>query len=199
VYLFAGPVFNDYSTVGYSTLIKKEKMIEVLVDRVRYEETTNHTNNLTHTNNNIRLPGAEFGCVYMAEFLTALAGAVKKNENSLKAFTRLIKMEPPMNCTPAHDTGEASDEPLQTGRITRRIQELLHSETTKYSVITETGKVFPLYSTSFSQPLSLFSLFSLFSLLCVCVCVCVYMCVCVCVFLFRDSAQQGTPGFMDRN
>lgn len=33
-YLFAGPIFNDYSTVGYSLLIKKEKSIIVQPNRV---------------------------------------------------------------------------------------------------------------------------------------------------------------------
>lgn len=33
-YLFAGPIFNDYSTVGYSLLIKKEKAIIVQPNRV---------------------------------------------------------------------------------------------------------------------------------------------------------------------
>ena len=28
-YLFAGPIFNDYTSVGYSLLIKKAKSIEV--------------------------------------------------------------------------------------------------------------------------------------------------------------------------
>jgi TPP-dependent 2-oxoacid decarboxylase len=33
-YLFAGPIFNDYSTVGYSLLIKKEKTVNVQPNRV---------------------------------------------------------------------------------------------------------------------------------------------------------------------
>ncbi len=31
VYLFAGPIFNDYTSVGYSLLIKAEKMVQVSI------------------------------------------------------------------------------------------------------------------------------------------------------------------------
>jgi TPP-dependent 2-oxoacid decarboxylase len=36
VYLFAGPIFNDYSSVGYSLLIKGEKSVRVEAERVRF-------------------------------------------------------------------------------------------------------------------------------------------------------------------
>lgn len=35
-YLFAGPIFNDYSSVGYSLLIKDEKSVRVEAERVRF-------------------------------------------------------------------------------------------------------------------------------------------------------------------
>ena len=34
-YLFAGAIHNDYSSVGYSLLLKKEKMIDVRVRKLR--------------------------------------------------------------------------------------------------------------------------------------------------------------------
>ncbi|MCI80148.1 pyruvate decarboxylase isozyme, partial [Trifolium medium] len=54
-YLFAGPIFNDYSSVGYSLLLKKEKAIIVHPDRV------------------VIANGPAFGCVSMKDFLKALA------------------------------------------------------------------------------------------------------------------------------
>jgi pyruvate decarboxylase len=48
-YIFAGPIFNDYSSVGYSFLLKKDKAIIVQPDRV------------------IVGNGPAFGCVMMKE------------------------------------------------------------------------------------------------------------------------------------
>ncbi|GJN33502.1 hypothetical protein PR202_gb22111 [Eleusine coracana subsp. coracana] len=57
-YLFAGPIFNDYSSVGYSFLLKKDKAVIVQPDRVTVGN------------------GPTFGCVMMKDFLAALAGSV---------------------------------------------------------------------------------------------------------------------------
>ncbi|KAM0897237.1 hypothetical protein ACQ4PT_022685 [Festuca glaucescens] len=54
-YIFAGPIFNDYSSVGYSFLLKKDKAIIVQPDRV------------------IVGNGPAFGCVMMKEYLSELA------------------------------------------------------------------------------------------------------------------------------
>ncbi|CAL5426889.1 unnamed protein product [Camellia sinensis] len=48
-YLFAGPIFNDYSSVGYSLLLKKEKAIIMHPDRV------------------VIANGPTFGCVLMKD------------------------------------------------------------------------------------------------------------------------------------
>src|SRR5262245_16322873 len=48
-YLFAGPIFNDYSSVGYSLLLKKEKAIIVQPERV------------------VVANGPAFGCVLMKD------------------------------------------------------------------------------------------------------------------------------------
>ena len=50
-YLFAGPIFNDYSSVGYSFLLKKEKAVIVLPDRVTIGNDP------------------AFGCIMMKDFL----------------------------------------------------------------------------------------------------------------------------------
>ena len=53
-YLFAGPIFNDFTSVGYSLLLKKEKAIIVQPNRVVIGN------------------GPAFGCILMKDFLRAL-------------------------------------------------------------------------------------------------------------------------------
>uniref|UniRef100_A0A0E0PNS2 pyruvate decarboxylase n=1 Tax=Oryza rufipogon TaxID=4529 RepID=A0A0E0PNS2_ORYRU len=60
-YLFAGPIFNDYSSVGYSLLLKREKAVIVQPDRVVVGN------------------GPAFGCILMTEFLDALAKRLDRN------------------------------------------------------------------------------------------------------------------------
>ncbi|KAH7865636.1 hypothetical protein Vadar_009173 [Vaccinium darrowii] len=64
-YLFAGPIFNDCSSVGYSLLLKKAKSIIVQPDRVVIGN------------------GPAFGCVLMKDFLSALAKRLKHNNTAL--------------------------------------------------------------------------------------------------------------------
>mmetsp|Transcript_10882 Transcript_10882/g.19058 ORF Transcript_10882/g.19058 Transcript_10882/m.19058 type:complete len:575 (+) Transcript_10882:67-1791(+) len=110
-YIFVGPVFNDYTTVGYSTLIKKEKMVEVQADRVKLPN------------------GQEFGCVYMAEFLEKLAETITPNPGSMKTFKRYNRL-----LTDA--LSDAPDSPLQTKQLRHAIQQML---TSSFAVIAETG------------------------------------------------------------
>ena len=49
-YLFAGPIFNDYSSVGYSLLFRKEKAIIVEPNRVIIGNSST------------------YGCIYMKDF-----------------------------------------------------------------------------------------------------------------------------------
>lgn len=70
-YLFAGPIFNDYSSVGYSLLFKKEKAIIVQTDRVFIGN------------------GPAFGCVRMREFLALLTKKIKKNTTAFENFQRI--------------------------------------------------------------------------------------------------------------
>lgn len=71
-YVFVGPIFNDYSSVGYSLLIKKEKAIIVQPNRVTVGN------------------GPSFGWVFMADFLTALARKLKKNTTALENYHRIF-------------------------------------------------------------------------------------------------------------
>ncbi|PWA43533.1 thiamine pyrophosphate (TPP)-dependent enzyme [Artemisia annua] len=73
-YIFAGPIFNDYSSIGYSLLLKKEKALIVLPDRVM--------------NGN----GPTFGYIRMKDFLQALAKRIKNNTTAYENYHRIFKM-----------------------------------------------------------------------------------------------------------
>jgi pyruvate decarboxylase len=112
LYVYVGPVFNDYTTTGYSTLVKKEKMIQILPDRVK-------------------TPLAEFGCIYMAQFLRELAlnHNLEKKPKSLHAYRRIYLPEP----IPAEIS---STEPLSTRSLVRTVQSILNKNS---AVVAETG------------------------------------------------------------
>ncbi|KAL9230686.1 hypothetical protein vseg_006004 [Gypsophila vaccaria] len=111
VYLFAGPIFNDYSSVGYSLLLKKEKAIIVQPDRVVIGN------------------GPAFGCVMMKDFLRELAKKVKKNSTALVNYSRIFVPEGhPLKCD--------KKEPLKVKILFQHIQKMLSSDT---AVIAETG------------------------------------------------------------
>ncbi|KAL5730871.1 pyruvate decarboxylase [Ranunculus cassubicifolius] len=110
-YIFAGPIFNDYSSVGYSLLLKKEKAVIVEPDRV------------------VLANGLAFGCVLMKDFLSALAKRVKKNTNAFDNYRRIYISEGlPRESKP--------QEPLRVNILFKHIQELLSGDT---AVIAETG------------------------------------------------------------
>ncbi|KAI3864969.1 hypothetical protein MKW92_040301 [Papaver armeniacum] len=73
-YIFAGPIFNDYSSVGYSLLLKKEKVIIVQPDRV------------------VIANGPAFGCVLMKEFLPALAKKLQRNTTAYENYHRIYPL-----------------------------------------------------------------------------------------------------------
>lgn len=72
--LAAGPLFNDYTTVGWTAQPSADKLIQVDPDRVC-------------------VGGMTFNDVYLVEFLDALAAAVKRNPATLLEFRR-SKTEP---------------------------------------------------------------------------------------------------------
>ncbi|XP_051130496.1 pyruvate decarboxylase 1-like [Andrographis paniculata] len=110
-YIFAGPVFNDYSSVGYSLLFKKDKSIVVQPDRVVIGN------------------GPAFGCVLMRDFLTALAGRLDRNTTAFENYRRIYIPEGvPLKCDPY--------EALRVNVLFQHIQKMLSGET---AVIAETG------------------------------------------------------------
>ncbi|KAL4428395.1 hypothetical protein ABPG75_002484 [Micractinium tetrahymenae] len=113
-YLFAGPMFNDYSSVGYSTGISDAKMIRVDQYRVAIGGGKG---------------GQVFGCVRMDDFLSGLAKRVKPNPASLEIFRRL--------CAPAPEVPPSgAGSPLQTKVLFKHVQALLQPSTL---LLAETG------------------------------------------------------------
>ncbi|KAF2306425.1 hypothetical protein GH714_017967 [Hevea brasiliensis] len=110
-YLFAGPIFNDYSSVGYSLLLKKEKAIIVNPDRV------------------VIANGPAFGCILMKDFLKALAKRLKLNTTAYENYRRIFVPE-------GQPSKSKPKEPLRVNVLFQHIQKLLSSET---AVIAETG------------------------------------------------------------
>ncbi|CAK7330531.1 unnamed protein product [Dovyalis caffra] len=74
-YIFVGPIFNDYSSVGYSLLLEKEKAIIVQPHRV------------------VVASGPAFGCVLMKDFLPALAKRLHRNTTASENYSRIYSSE----------------------------------------------------------------------------------------------------------
>ncbi|KAJ8616444.1 hypothetical protein MRB53_035816 [Persea americana] len=110
-YVFVGPIFNDYSSVGYSLLIKKEKAVIVQPNRVTIGD------------------GPSLGWVFMADFLTALARKLKKNSTALENYCRIY-------VPPGVPLKSEINEPLRVNILFKHIQNMLSGET---AVIAETG------------------------------------------------------------
>ncbi|XP_024356342.1 pyruvate decarboxylase 1 isoform X1 [Physcomitrium patens] len=110
-YIFVGPIFNDYSSVGYSLLLKKQHMIIVNPDRVKV------------------CGKAEFGCVLMKDFVEALAEKIVKNSNSYDNYKRIFV---PEGTVPSSVPGE----PLRVNSLFKHIQGMLSGDT---AVLAETG------------------------------------------------------------
>lgn len=110
-YLFAGPIFNDYSSVGYSLLLKKEKAIIVQPDRVTIGN------------------GPTFGCILMKDFLRGLAKRMKHNNTAHENYRRIFVPD-------GHPLKAAPKEPLRVNVLFQHIQGMLSAET---AVIAETG------------------------------------------------------------
>ncbi|RWR92151.1 pyruvate decarboxylase 2 [Cinnamomum micranthum f. kanehirae] len=111
-YLFAGPIFNDYSSVGYSLLLKREKAIIVQPDRVTIAN------------------GPAFGCILMKDFLQALALRLKCNTTAFDNYHRIFVP----NGIPLKS--QEPNQPLRVNVLFKHVQEMLTGET---AVIAETG------------------------------------------------------------
>lgn len=97
IYIFVGPVFNDYSSVGYSLLLKKEKMLLVQPDRVTI------------------CGGESFGCVLMTDFISALNKKVKKNSTAHDNFKRIY-------VPPGIPLKAGKGEPLRVNHLFKHVQ-----------------------------------------------------------------------------
>ena len=107
----AGPVFNDYTTVGYTALPPRKRMINAEA-RV------------------VRLPDAEFTGVALADFLSDLAKKVQANDATLTQYKRLSA-----TATVARPVADP-EAPLSRAEMWRQIEEQLDSDTT---LLVETG------------------------------------------------------------
>jgi TPP-dependent 2-oxoacid decarboxylase len=113
-YLFAGGLLSDYSTAGYSTLIDPRKLLLANPD-------------------DVRLPGARYTDVAVADFLAALAKKVRPNRASLDEFS-LDREDFPGR---ANGTGSSSPStPLTTRSVWAKVQSVLSEQT---ALLVETG------------------------------------------------------------
>ena len=108
--IFAGPAFNDYTTVGWTALI----------DRANSIHAGPHS---------VEVAGARFQDVELDDFLESLSSRAPERNASLTAYARLP-------ATPAVPLPIAADAPLSTIELRRRLQNLLNAGT---QLIVETG------------------------------------------------------------
>ena len=108
-YLFAGTLLSDYATTGFTAMIDPKKLLLALPGEVR-------------------LPGATYAGVQLADFLGALAGRVRRNDASLVEFARGKMREEP----PADAPGNA----LTIAEVSRQIHDALGRDT---ALLVETG------------------------------------------------------------
>lgn len=110
-YLFAGPIFTDYTTTGCSALIDKNKLIYA-------------------GHKGVKVAGQVYDNVAMPDFLHALSKKLKKNTASLEAYSR-IKGEPPSPREPHNP-----ETPISTRLLFAEAHKLLGKNSV---VIAETG------------------------------------------------------------
>ncbi|KAF8397254.1 hypothetical protein HHK36_016164 [Tetracentron sinense] len=110
-YLFAGPIFNECSSVGYSLLLNKKKAIMVHPDRVVVGN------------------GPAFGCILMKDFFRALSKRLKRNTTAYENYHRIYVPDGlPLKSEPK--------EALRVNILFKHIQNMLSGD---MAVIAETG------------------------------------------------------------
>lgn len=110
-YLFAGPIFSDYTTVGFSALIQANRLLEASPERILVE-------------------GQVYHGIVLSEFLAELASKLTPNATSLDAYLRI--KEAPHAPVPEVTDGQ----PISTRCLFHHINNYLDSTTT---VVAETG------------------------------------------------------------
>ncbi len=108
--IFAGPVFTDYTTTGWSALMPASKRLHLGENFVRFEN-------------------AIFTGVYLRDVLAALAGKMTANPASLTAYRRLYEAPAPVAVAPP-------EAPLSLRELRRQIQETIAPGE---SLVVETG------------------------------------------------------------
>jgi TPP-dependent 2-oxoacid decarboxylase len=108
--IIAGPIFNDYTTTGWTALINHKKSITADLDRVT-------------------VAGRRFHNVRLDDFLSALAAVAPKKEASLQAYRRLHEAAAP--AAPV-----AADSKLALRDLRAHVQALLDADT---HLVVETG------------------------------------------------------------
>lgn len=108
--IFAGPIFNDYTTTGWTALI-------------------NHQKSITAGPDSVTIAGATFQNVRLHDFLEQLAARAPKKDASLVAYERLHE---PVPATPL----AATDAPLSLRELRHHIQDLISGDT---HLVIETG------------------------------------------------------------
>jgi len=111
VVVTCGAVWTDYTTVGYSLLLKPDKIIKVADNRVTV------------------CGGLTFGCVLPHDFMRALAARIKPNHTAYENYAR---MAVPLAQPPPQPDGE----PLKTTVLFKHIQAMLTPDT---ALISEVG------------------------------------------------------------
>ncbi len=110
-YLFAGPIFSDYTTVGFSALIQPARLVEASPERILVE-------------------GQAYHGIVLSEFLAGLATQLNANSTSLDAYLRIKEAA---HVAPSVTTKDLS---LSTRRLFHHINESLDGATT---IVAETG------------------------------------------------------------
>ena len=111
LYLFVGPNFNDYTTVGHVCNIHPDKSI--ILDEGK-----------------VTVCGQVYTGITINEFLEGLKPLVNKNDTSIKAYKRIEGK------APLYDAPSDLNQPLTNRFLFGQIQALLSSE---YAVLAETG------------------------------------------------------------
>lgn len=108
--IFAGPLFNDYTTTGWTTLTPAGKLVHAGPDFLKLKE-------------------AVFTGCPLSAFLGGLAGKVQKNDASLVSYRR-------QHDPAAPPVVAAESAPLSLKELRRQIQELVSPQT---DIVVETG------------------------------------------------------------
>jgi pyruvate decarboxylase len=109
-YLLAGTILSDYATTGFTAALDPTRMVLAMPEE-------------------IRLPGATYADVTLADFLAALAAKVRRNDSSLREFRAGQRPDAPA-------VPPAADARLKIAEVARQVRAALGAET---ALLVETG------------------------------------------------------------